>query len=117
MLHPTPTRLIRVASPASRCALAGRRRGPGARGADSPADGLTVLAVIRASAVDAIYRKVLRRRAAIEVRLRHARIAREEDALIAADRAAIHGAHVVAFCLERRADQAVQVGLERQHVR
>jgi len=27
MLHPTPTRLIRVASPASRCALAGRRRG------------------------------------------------------------------------------------------
>src|SRR5207253_4122791 len=84
---------------------------------DSPAGGLTVLPMIRSAAVDAVHRKIVGGRAAIEDWFGRPRIAGEENALIAADRSAVHGSHLVPLRLERGADQVEQIRFERQHVR
>src|SRR4051812_43494788 len=87
---------------------------PGARG--SPPGRLSILARIRAGAVDAVHRPILGRPSGVERRCGEARIAGEEDALIAADRDTGHRAHVVAPGLQGRSDAVEQVALEAQHV-
>src|SRR5262245_56883237 len=80
----------------------------------SPPHGLAVLAMVRASPVDAVHRKVVRRGPPIEDRLGQAWVAREENALIAADGDAVHGSHIVALGLQRGADEREEIGFERE---
>jgi putative ABC transport system permease protein len=81
-----------------------------------PAHRLSILPMIRPGAVHAVHRQFLARRARVEDRLRQPRIAREQDALIPAHRAAAHGSHLVAFGLQRGPHQVEERGLERQRV-
>src|SRR6185369_14107942 len=84
---------------------------------DLPADRLTILAMIGPAPIHTVDGKILRDGSLIEGRLRHLRIAGEENALVSADRSAAGRPHVVALCLQGIADQRKQIVLERQHVR
>src|SRR5687767_4148040 len=82
-----------------------------------PSNRLSVFPVIRAGSIDAVDGQIVARGARVEDGLRQAWIAREENPLIAADRAAADAADIVALALERRADEVEQRRLERERVR